>query len=112
MMFSASVILATLASLASAAPDDHAAAGKKLVTREDCDAGQCVIFFSGVDCTGELGNFKPDCTGACFRFYQFASITTEGTRVPIAGTACKIFSDPDCQFERLDIPDQIEFREA
>ncbi|KAF5011531.1 hypothetical protein FDECE_2362 [Fusarium decemcellulare] len=84
--------------------------GVSLDKREACSDGQCVTYFSGQGCSGELGNFKPDCTGACFQFSSFQSVFTGGTGIPIAGTACKIYSDGNCQNQILDIPDHIPFR--
>ncbi|KAF4969346.1 hypothetical protein FSARC_3421 [Fusarium sarcochroum] len=102
-----SILCMALASTSLAAPTEDAASLNKLTAREACSDGQCVTYFSQPGCSGKLGNFKPDCTGACFQFSSFSSVRSAGTGIPIAGTACKIYSDANCQNQIFDIADHI-----
>jgi hypothetical protein len=41
--------------------------------------GQCVKFYGNGECKGSaLGSYKPDCTGACFRYNSFGSLNVGG----------------------------------
>ncbi|KAJ7713130.1 hypothetical protein DFH07DRAFT_1003675, partial [Mycena maculata] len=60
-------------------------------------AGECVTYYSGSACEGELGDYVPTCTGNCFQYSSFSSIQVKGS--PVAGTDCVAYSDENCQNE-------------
>ncbi|KAF3307657.1 hypothetical protein TWF173_002623 [Orbilia oligospora] len=58
--------------------------------------GQCVKFWTGATgCTGTFLSYKPDCSGACFKYDSFTGIKASGDGH--FGTNCAIFSDVNCQ---------------
>ncbi|KAJ4252451.1 hypothetical protein NW762_011052 [Fusarium torreyae] len=86
---------------------EDAANLNELMASEACADGQCVKCFSQLGCFRELGNFKPECIGACFRLSSYSSIRSTGTGMPIAGTACEIYSDANCENQIPNIADYI-----
>jgi hypothetical protein len=59
--------------------------------------GQCVKFYGNGECKGgALGSYKPDCTGACFRYNSFGSLSVGGD-----GTYGTLFS---ISFGLVDVP--------
>lgn len=58
--------------------------------------GECVKYYASGNCNGNpLGSYKPDCSGACFRFSSFGSIGVGGDGT--YGTDCHAYSDANCQ---------------
>ncbi|KAJ8111212.1 hypothetical protein OPT61_g6143 [Boeremia exigua] len=78
-----------------------------LVARRECGSGaraECVTYYSGAGCSGALGHYAPDCTGHCFQYDSFSSLKTVGGGFPAnMGTACKVFSDSNCQNQIADL---------
>jgi hypothetical protein len=67
--------------------------------------GECVGFYSGGSCTGELGSFQPTCEGNCFQFSSFNSLSVAGDGT--FGTDCEVFSDTNCQTSMGDTGNQV-----
>jgi hypothetical protein len=59
--------------------------------------GECVKYFSTANCAGsfKLGEYKPDCSGSCFKYDSFQAIHVGGDGT--YGTDCKAYSDDNCQ---------------
>jgi hypothetical protein len=62
--------------------------------------GQCVKYYEKANCNRAidnpaLGSYKPDCSGACFNFQNFRSVSAVGDGT--YGTNCEIFKDLNCQ---------------
>jgi hypothetical protein len=55
----------------------------ELEKRKNCDSESCVTFYADGGCTSgrTIGSYKPDCTGACFRYDSFASIKVSGSTI-------------------------------
>lgn len=66
---------------------------------KNCGPGsECVEFFNGVNCDGELGNYVPTNEGNCFVFSAFTSVfavANSGGNV----INCWLYSDTNCQNE-------------
>jgi hypothetical protein len=60
--------------------------------------GDCVSFYNGINCEGELGNYVPTNGGNCFVFSAFTSIFA--VRGSFSNDVnCRMFSDTNCQNE-------------
>lgn len=85
-----------------------------LMRRRECGSGargECVIYYSGSDCTGTLGSYAPDCTGNCFQYSSFNSLKTNGGGfLAVKGTACKVYSDNNCQNQIADLGNSVDWR--
>ena len=57
--------------------------------------GECVGFYLGGSCTGEIGSYKPTCAGNCFQYDSFNSLSVAGDGT--FGTDCIAYSDDNCQ---------------
>ncbi|KAH8730669.1 hypothetical protein GQ44DRAFT_672452 [Phaeosphaeriaceae sp. PMI808] len=75
---------------------------RSLVARKDCDNHACISYYKDGGCTDglKLGSYKPDCSGACFRYDQFSSILVSAN--VITGADCHAYSDGNCQNEIAD----------
>lgn len=65
----------------------------------DCGPGsECIVFYNGVNCQGELGNYVPTNEGNCFVFSAFTSVfavaNSNGNVIN-----CWLYSDENCQNE-------------
>ncbi|KAJ7349752.1 hypothetical protein DFH08DRAFT_696425 [Mycena albidolilacea] len=68
--------------------------------------GECVMYNGGSCSQGaKLGSYRPTCTGNCFQYSTFYSITPEGDGT--YGTDCVVYSDSNCQHEIADTGNQI-----
>ena len=56
--------------------------------------GECVGFYLGGSCTGEIGSYKPTCSGNCFQYDSFNSLSVAGDGT--YGTDCTAYSDDNC----------------
>jgi hypothetical protein len=64
---------------------------------KDCDSfSECIIFYNGLNCQGELGNYVPTNEGNCFVFSAFTSVfavaNSDGNVIN-----CWLYSDENCQ---------------
>ncbi|KAH7410526.1 hypothetical protein DE146DRAFT_361362 [Phaeosphaeria sp. MPI-PUGE-AT-0046c] len=88
-------LLLALTPVASADPIPTQESG--IEKRKACDGESCVTYYADGGCTSgrTLGSYKPDCTGACFRYDSFTSIKVSGSA--IWGVGCVAYSDTNCQ---------------
>ena len=96
LIFTLLINLTTILALPahSSEPDLHT---NELVSRANCDNSACITYFSDGGCTNgrALGSYKPDCSGACFRYSSFSSIRVQANTV--TGADCIAYSDSNCQ---------------
>ena len=100
-------LLTTLTTiLALPAPEPDLTTTSTLVTRAACDTHACITYFSDGGCIGglALGSYRPDCSGACFRYSSFSSIRIMGNTV--TGADCVAYSDSNCQSKIRDSGNQ------
>ena len=74
-----------------------------LVKRQDCWGQQCVTFYRDQGCTASLaiGSYAPDCSGHCFQYDSFGSISLrgndDGSGIFNYKTNCHAYRDYNCQ---------------
>ncbi|KAH7410527.1 hypothetical protein DE146DRAFT_361367 [Phaeosphaeria sp. MPI-PUGE-AT-0046c] len=99
-----------LAALASADLATPPVVSPNLHARDSCanGSGQCVSFYSQSGCQGVISSYKPDCSGACFRYNSFQSLHTVGNI--LKGVGCVAYSDENCNNVAKDIPSHHQGR--
>ncbi|KAK5655699.1 hypothetical protein OQA88_5632 [Cercophora sp. LCS_1] len=65
----------------------------------------CIFNLPGNHVTGVIGSYRPDCSGHCFQYDSFGSISAAGNG--LYGTRCHVYSDVNCQNEILDTGNQV-----
>ena len=83
-------------------PAANATTSNALMKRADCEDGECVTYYKDQGCTSSLalGSYKPDCSGHCFQYDSFGSLSVKGNDGGILfsyKTKCTAYRDDNCQ---------------
>ena len=83
-------------------PASNVTTSNGLVKRADCEGEECVTYYKDQGCTAglALGSYKPDCSGHCFQYDSFGSLSVKGNDGGMLfsyKTKCIAYRDDNCQ---------------